>query len=193
MTVQSTTRFSLFAATVAAAFAGSAMGAIKSYTASLSWLGEAAPVSPGTGSATFDIDTVLNTLKMHIEFSGLNGNTTASHIHGATAIPLTGNAGVATTTPSLVGFPLGVKSGIVDITLDMTLASSFNAAYITANGGTVASARTALFSAIDSGRTYLNIHSTTNGGGEIRGFIVPAPGVAGLVGACGLLAARRRR
>lgn len=63
-------------------------------------------------------------------FSGLLGNTTASHIHAATAVAGVGTAGVATQTPSFSGFPLGVKAGAMDTTFDMTLASSFNASYI---------------------------------------------------------------
>jgi uncharacterized protein (TIGR03382 family) len=82
----------------------------------------------------------------------------------------------------------------MDQTLDMTLASSYNPSYITANGGTPASAEAALFAAIAQGRAYLNIHSNTFPGGEIRGFLViPSPGGAALLGLGGLVALRRRR
>jgi hypothetical protein len=113
-------------------------------------------------------------MHLYVTFSGLTGNTTASHIHAATALPGTGTAGVATTTPTFAGFPLGVKAGTCDIVLDMTLASSYNPSYITANGGTPASAEAALFAAIAAGKAYLNIHSSTFGGGEIRGFLTEA-------------------
>ena len=43
-------------------------------------------------------DTATNLMTVNATFSGLNGNTTASHIH-CCAIPPT-NAGVATTTPT---------------------------------------------------------------------------------------------
>ncbi len=55
----------------------------------------------------------------------------------------------------------------------MTLASSYRAAFITDAGGTTALAELALFTAIADGRAYLNIHSTTFPGGEIRGFLAP--------------------
>jgi hypothetical protein len=120
-----------------------------------------------------DIDPVAHTMRVRADFTGLTGTTTASHIHAATTLPGTGTAGVATTTPTFAGFPLGVTSGSYDNTLDMTLASSYNPAYVTAHGGTTAQAEADLFAAIASGQAYLNIHSSTFGGGEIRGFLVP--------------------
>lgn len=162
---------------------------------------EGAPTgSPATGSAVVTIDNVLNTMHVHVTFAGLLGTTTASHIHAATAVPFTGTAGVATTTPTFAGFPLGVTSGIYDNTLDMTQASSYNPAFVTANGGTTAAAEAALFSAMVAGESYLNIHTTQFPGGEIRGFLiaaVPEPEtyammLAGL-GLLGFVARRRKQ
>src|ERR1043165_1907628 len=102
--------------------------------------------SPGTGKALISISG--NLMTVHITFSGLTSGTTASHIHAATAVPFTGTAGVATTTPTFTGFPLGVTSGTYDHTYDMTQTTSYNAAYISANGGTTASAFAALKTAI---------------------------------------------
>ena len=129
--------------------------------------------SPGTGNVTVIIDPTAHTLRVFGSFSGLLFNTTASHIH-CCAVPPT-NAGVATQTPSFVGFPLGVTSGSFDLTLDTTLASSFNPAFVTANGGSVANAEAALFGGISTGMTYFNIHTTQFGGGEIRGNLAPVP------------------
>ena len=120
-------------------------------------------------------DNTAHTLTLQTTFSGLNGLTTASHIHGPTANPFALNAGVATTTPSLVGFPLGVSSGSFSGVLDLTLASSYNASFVTANGGTTLGAETALANAMEAGKTYWNIHSSSVGSGEIRGFLVPVP------------------
>ena len=131
--------------------------------------------SPGTGFGTVAYDNTAHTLTLQTTFSGLNGLTTASHIHGPTANPFALNAGVATTTPSLVGFPLGVSSGSFSGVLDLTLASSYNASFVTANGGTTLGAETALANAMEAGKTYWNIHSSSVGSGEIRGFLVPVP------------------
>jgi CHRD domain/PEP-CTERM motif len=157
-----------------------------------------ANASPGTGFATVNFDDSANTLFVDLVFSGLLGTTTASHIHAATAVPGAGAAGVATTTPTFPGFPLGVTSGSYTVTLDLTSASSYNPAYITANGGTTAGAEAALAAAMAAGEAYLNIHTTVVPGGEIRGFLTPVPepsslGLAVLGGAALALGARRRK
>jgi len=147
------------------------------YTANLSGPNETpATASPGTGSAVVTIDDVANTMRVEVMFSGLLGNTTAAHIHCCTANPLTGTAGVATTTPTFAGFPLGVTSGTYDNILDMTLASSYNPSFVTAHGGTIALAEADLFNGMSLDESYFNIHTTLFGGGEIRGFLTQVPG-----------------
>jgi hypothetical protein len=173
------------------------------FVAELNGANEATPNnSPGIGTAFVTLDPVGHTMRVEATFSGLLAPTTAAHIHGPTPTPLTGEASVATTTPSFVGFPLGVTSGSFNELYDMTLASSYRAGFITANGGTPASAEAALFAAIMDGKAYFNIHTAApNGfpGGEIRGFFVaavPEPGAVALfvgMGVTGLMALRRRR
>jgi len=166
-------------------FSASIASAQLVYDAFLSGPNESpANASPGTGFAEVTYNPLLHTLQVHVTFSGLTGTTTASHIHAATLLPGQGTAGVATTTPYFAGFPIGVTSGTYDNTLDLTQSSSFNSAYITANGGTTASAESALAAALAGDQAYLNIHSTTFGGGEIRGFLflVPEPSTFALIG-----------
>jgi hypothetical protein len=69
----------------------------------------------------------------------------------------------------------------------MSLAASYNPAFIASHGATVASAEAALYAGLLADKAYLNIHTTFRPGGEIRGFLVPEPGtmalfVAGLLG-----------
>ncbi|MFO1512190.1 MAG: CHRD domain-containing protein [Verrucomicrobiota bacterium] len=144
----------------------------------------AGTTSLGTGTGTVIYDNVAHSLQLQVNFSGLTGTTTASHIHSPTATPFSGTAGVATTTPSFASFPLGVSSGSFANTLDLTQASSWNAAYVTANGGTTAGAEAAFASQIAAGRAYWNIHSSFAPGGEINGFLVavPEPSSLALVG-----------
>jgi len=170
----------------------SARADLFQYDITFSSAGEALP-STGTGFGTVNYDSFAHTLQLQASFSGLQGTTTASHIHAATAVAGTGNAGVATTTPSFAFFPLGVTSGSFSNTLDLTSASSWNASYITAHGGTTTQAELDLIAAFGAGTAYWNIHSSFGPGGEIRGFVtaVPEPTSAALLGLGGIVMAGR--
>ena len=141
------------------------------------------PATPslGTGFALVTLDTTAQTLEVNVFFSNLlatipgtstPSGTTASHIHCCVSSP--GNAGVATTTPSFMGFPLGVDSGSFDRVLDLTMSSSYNPAFITAQGS-LAAAEAALENGLTNSQTYLNIHTNAFPGGEVRAFLTPTP------------------
>jgi hypothetical protein len=141
------------------------------FTAKLSGLNEVEPNnSQGTGMALVSYDPVTHLLTVNSSFAGLTGTTTASHIHAPA--PPGSNGMVATTTPTFPNFPLGVTSGTYANTFDMTLPSSYNPAFVTAHGGTVAQAEADLASALFAGLSYFNIHSSTFPGGEIRGQLL---------------------
>ncbi len=159
-----------------------------------------ANASAGSGIASVSYDNVAHTIAYNAGFTGLTGTTTAAHVHCCTAVPAVGNAGVATTTPSFPGFPLGVTAGAFVNTFDLTLPGSWNAAFVTANGGTLAGAEAALAAGLASGRAYFNIHTSAFGGGEIRANLAAVPEPAtwltmllgfGLIGGTLRLARRR--
>ena len=163
----------------------SAAAATIPLSAILSPANEVPPTaSTGSGTAILDLDVAAHTLRVQIAFSGLVPTappgapvgTTAAHIHCCLPSPFaTGvNAGVATTTPTFLGFPLGVLAGTYDNTLNLTLASSYNPAFVTLVGG-LANAETSLVNGLLGGLTYLNIHTNAFPGGEIRGFVVQIP------------------
>jgi hypothetical protein len=165
-----------------------------SYYAALSGFNEnPANASPGTGLTTVTYDAALHTLAVEVVFQSLTGATTASHIHCCVVPP--GNVGVATQLPTFAGFPLGVTAGTYVNVFDLTLASSFNPAFVAANGGTAAGAEAALAAGLAAGQAYLNIHTTAFPGGEIRGFLqpVPEPATITLLGSSLALAFAKRR
>jgi hypothetical protein len=166
------------------------------YTTMLNGPSEFPPTpSPGTGFAEVDFDIVAHNVDVHITFSGLLGPTTASHIHAATAIPGTGNAGVATQVPFFTGFPIGVTSGTYEHLFSTLDLGTYNPVFVAANGGTAATAEAALAASLAAGTAYLNIHTTAFPGGEIRGFLaVPEPATMLLLGSglIGLWGARKK-
>lgn len=127
-----------------------------------------------TGSGTFSaqLDTITNALTWTGSFSGLTSNVNNGHIHGPFVV-----GGAATTAGVLVNFNPTVTPGATFVGLG------------TANAGSVTGtqALTAAFQAtatvngdsvrklIIAGNTYVNIHTTTNGGGEIRGQLLRVP------------------
>ena len=153
--------------------------------------------SPGIGSALVTIDTVTNLMTVNVSFAGLLSPTTIAHIHccagpGGTAIP-------ATTVPSFPGFPTGVTTGTYLQTFDLTLASTYNPAFIAASGGTVASAQAAFIAGLLNGQAYFNIHTMQFPNGEIRGQLqaIPEPATllllgSGVIGVAGAVRKRRK-
>src|SRR5215467_8671493 len=134
-----------------------------------------AVASPGTGVATIVLDPTAQTIQISATFSGLTSPATMAHIH--CCAPLGTNAGVATTLPAFMGFPLGVTSGTFDHTFSLTDSTFYNPAFVSSHGGTVASAEAALEAGIEDEMTYFNIHTVNFSGGEIRSqlFAVPEP------------------
>lgn len=162
------------------------------FQAFMSGLNEVPPnASTATGFTTVTLDTAAHTLAVNLSFSGLTNIASAGHIH--CCAPAGVNAIVAV---PYNGLPAAL-SGTYTNVFDLTSAASYNGAFITAHGGTPASAEADLVAAMLAGNTYSNIHDMPNfAGGEIRGQLtaVPEPATLTLVGLglVALLAHKRR-
>lgn len=148
------------------------------YTAILLGSNEVPPTgSPGTGFAVFTLTGDL--LTINETFTGLTAPASAAHIHCCGPVGVNEVVAVPFTP-----FP-NSTSGSFNATVDLTLAATYNAAFITQEGGTVALAEAGLITALNSGNTYANIHDTNFPAGEIRGqiaVVTPEPGTLLLLG-----------
>ena len=106
-------------------------------------------------------DTATSNLTVHVGWGSANGFTDLSssannsHIHGPTAA----NYGSGYTQVAGVMFNLTRSSDL-------------------ASGGTISNTvnlTAAQITNLFNGKCYINIHTVTNGGGEMRGFLVPVP------------------
>jgi len=164
------------------------------FQAAMSGVNEVPPnLSAASGFVTVTLNDVAHTLTVDLTFSGLTNIASAGHIH-CCAVPGV-NAIVAV---PFTGLPAAL-SGTYQNTFLLTDPNSYNPAFITANGGTPASAEAALIAAMMLGQTYANIHDSPNfPGGEIRGQLaitaVPEPATLSLltVGLAALVARKRR-
>ena len=113
------------------------------------------PATPSTGTANGILTFIGSQLFYEINYSGLSANATAAHIHGP-----------ATTTNSAgVIVPLNSPSGTAGTISGTASLTPQQLAYLLA------------------GETYVNIHTSANPGGEIRGQIWPIQFGASMNGA----------
>lgn len=136
--------------------------------------------SSGSGHVSILLDLDVITMEVDASFANLSSTTTAAHVRGSTAAPLTGTAPVASLSPTLTGFPVGVNSGTYIRTIDLTQAAAYDPGFIAASGGTVSDALNALVFGMADGRTYFEIGTTASPEGGISGFLTPTPEPAAL-------------
>src|SRR5687767_3589497 len=107
-----------------------------------------------------------NTIDYYMEYSGLTSNTTNAHIHR-------GAVGQAPASNLMVQlfFVQGATSGVVVGTIDMT--RTVGGVSDVAPLETGNQSATDFRALLNAQGAYVNVHSANNGGGEIRGQIVP--------------------
>lgn len=140
-----------------------AASASSFYTANLSGTNEVPPTS-STAAGTANYVLSGNDLTLDLSFAGLTSPAQAGHIH--CCAPVGVNASVAV---PFAGFP-SVTSGTYDHIFDLSLASTYTAAFLS-NYASTAAAEAALIAAFNSGNSYTNLHTTEFPNGEIRGQI----------------------
>lgn len=140
-----------------------------------------ANASPAVGNATLTLDTISGNFSLNYSFSGLLGTVTVAHFHNAAA----GSNGGVVYWLAATGAPN---------TLPTTLLSPSLPTGVNAGSGTgTGTLSSTLMTQALAGRLYVNIHTTSFAGGEIRGQVVPTTGVVSLAGLAGLASLRRRR
>ena len=129
-----------------------------------------------TGSGIFSLTLTENVMTISGNFSGLSGVAVNAHIHGPS--PTGQNSGVLYGLFSQITLGSDNKSGSITATVPL----------IANPNGTAFDVPTQL-NQLNNGLWYFNIHSSTFGGGEIRGQILSVPepstmalGAASLVG-----------
>lgn len=129
----------------------------------------------GSGVFTATLDTSTNVFTWTVTFQGLTSNVNNGHIHGPFVAGTTGTAGV------ILNFnPASNPPGATNV-----IFSGFNSANNGTASGTITLAGSTIIGGgvsgdslrklLLSGNAYVNIHTTTNPGGEIRVQVARKP------------------
>ncbi|HTE46939.1 MAG TPA: CHRD domain-containing protein [Gemmatimonadaceae bacterium] len=128
------------------------------------------PTGSGTFSAT--LDTSTNVFTWTGTFTGLTSNVNNGHIHGPFVL-----GGAATTAVVILNFNPSITPGATFVGLGSATSGSVSGT-VTLNTAYQPSAQVngdSLRHLLLNGNAYVNIHTVTNGGGEIRGQISKVP------------------
>jgi hypothetical protein len=126
----------------------------------------------GNGTFTATLDTTTGVFTWNAQFTGLTSTVTLGHIHGPFLPGASGSAG------ALLNFDPAVSAGPAFSGVTFTGLKTATAG--SATGSVVLNSAVSFTAAINgdslkklllAGATYANIHTTSNGGGEIRGQI----------------------
>src|SRR5688572_1637134 len=155
---------------LAAAFALPCLASAQSFIATLNGAQDGGGAR--TGSGIFNLTLTGTTMTLSGSFSGISGTFSDAHIHGSAAPGA--NAGVMYSIVPFLTLGGDNKSG--------TLSGQITLSNPTPNNRAVTIDQQ--LADLNNGLWYFNIHSSTFGGGEIRGQIlaVPEPSTWALLG-----------
>jgi len=158
----------------------------------VSTFGPQAAGATGTGNSEVFFNETAKTIRVQFSYAGLTGNPTVGHIHAASTSPPytfsnpnpavalgfgvgSGAPGWSSTTPG--------PSGSYDRTFDVSTLTStpgWSNPFKTAHAGLTIDQLNAKFvEYMNTGKAYINIHTSANPIGEIGGFftvVTPEPG-----------------
>ena len=146
--------------------------------------------SPGTGTGVVEYDTDTNTISYSLQWEGLVGDLTKLHIHGP--------AGPDSSNPQHVLEIFGPPAVPDELVATSGSVTDSHELLTLVQPGFPDLEPHEIIDIMTSGMSYLNVHTTVFGTGEIRGNLgVPLPEPSTVVlSACGLLAfglCRRKR
>src|SRR5262245_43374463 len=165
MTRQWCTTFVAAAALVAATAAPAAAQTFL-FTATLTGAGEATQTANGIntgafGSAIVQLDLGARTVRYDVQVFNLPSGVTASHIHVG-AVQTAGPVVVNFTPPANASNDFSFCGTVPDTAFLLRADQGIRSA-------------DDMFQAIVGGNSYVNVHSTVNPGGEVRGQLSAAP------------------
>jgi hypothetical protein len=151
------------ALTAAALSAGAASAAAETFTLTANLTGSEETPAPGLntgafGKATVIVDTGARTISYRVDVFNLPSGVTASHIHVG---------GVGTAGPVIVNFAPPISASN-----DFAYAGTVPEAQWVLRAEQGIRSGDDVIQAILGGNTYVNVHSTVNAAGEVRGRLV---------------------
>jgi hypothetical protein len=153
---------SLAGAAALALLVGSASAEAQtiSFTAQLSGANETPGIASGSGgTATVTLNTATRAVTYKVDVYNMPSGTTAAHFHA-------GGPGVA--GPVVVNFAVQTN-----ISNDFAISGTATAADLVPRSAQGVNSWDDFVEALILGQIYVNVHSTVNPGGEVRGQVVP--------------------